>query len=235
MPLPERLTRLLPVPLRLLVPLALLACCLWGFVELAEAVGDGSTRAVDEWLLLQLRTADRSDPVGPTWFEEMARDITALGGTVVLGLVLALTTTYLALRGHRRSAVVVLGSILLGFATIYLLKAGFARPRPDLVPHRQEVYTKSFPSGHAMGSALTYLTLAALLTRSDARRRVQVFFVLSALLLTVAVGLSRVYLGVHHPTDVLAGWGAGAGWAIATWLLADTLARRDRRSTHPPT
>jgi undecaprenyl-diphosphatase len=109
----------------------------------------------------------------------------------------------------------VIGAIILSQA----LKAGYSRPRPDLVPHGARVYTMSFPSGHAMMSAAVYLTLAAILARTQKRARVKLFMILMAALITIMVGVSRVYLGVHWPTDVLAGWAGGAAWAIFCWSI----------------
>jgi undecaprenyl-diphosphatase len=109
-----------------------------------------------------------------------------------------------------------------------LLKLGFERPRPDLVPHAVVVYTASFPSGHAMLSAVTWLTLGALLMRVEPRRRVKAYVLALAVLTTLLVGASRIYLGVHWPTDVLAGWCIGAAWALMCWLAALWLQRRGR-------
>jgi undecaprenyl-diphosphatase len=107
-----------------------------------------------------------------------------------------------------------------------LLKLGFDRPRPDLVAHLVDVRTLSFPSGHAMLSAVTYLTIGVLVARVSPKRRIKVYVTAVALVLTLAIGLSRVYLGVHWPTDVLAGWSIGAAWAMACWLGAVFLQRR---------
>jgi undecaprenyl-diphosphatase len=109
-----------------------------------------------------------------------------------------------------------------------VLKEFFERPRPDLVPHGAEVFTASFPSGHAMMSAVVYLTLGALLARVETGLRVKAFVLSVSVLLTVLVGISRVYLGVHWPTDVLAGWTVGAAWAVMCWLIARVLQRKGR-------
>src|SRR5690606_8872938 len=112
-----------------------------------------------------------------------------------------------------------------------LLKHGFDRPRPSLVPHGAQVYTQSFPSGHSMLGAITYLTLGALQARQMRGVRVRVYVIASALFATACIGFSRVYLGVHWPTDVLAGWTAGAGWACLCWLVARHLQLLDKIET----
>ena len=99
------------------------------------------------------------------------------------------------------------------------MKALFLRPRPQVVPQLRAVVETSFPSGHAMNSAIIYLTLAALLARLVQPRALKVYFLALAMLMTFLVGLSRVYLGVHYPTDVLAGWTVGLAWASVCWLV----------------
>jgi undecaprenyl-diphosphatase len=213
--------------LGVLVATLAVAAVLFAFTELADAVVEGDTRAFDEFLLLSLRSAtDPSDPLGPRWLEEMMRDFTALGGTGVLTAVTLAVVGFLSLTGKRHAAATVAVAVVSGLLLSQALKWGFARPRPDLVPHGQVVYTQSFPSGHAMLSAVVYLTLGALLARTQPRRRVKLYFLAVAALLTVVVGVSRVYLGVHWPTDVLAGWTVGAGWALLCWLAMLWLQRR---------
>jgi undecaprenyl-diphosphatase len=107
-----------------------------------------------------------------------------------------------------------------------LLKDAFGRARPDLVPHGVEVHTLSFPSGHAMLAAATYLTLGALLARVQPHPRVKTYVLTVAAVLTVLIGVSRVHLGVHWPSDVLAGWCVGAAWALLCWMAAVWLQRR---------
>lgn len=200
---------------------------LWLFVELADEVTEGETHSIDEQLLLALRTpADHSDPLGPGWVEEMGRDFTALGSVGVLTLMILGTLGYLLLSRHYRTTlftlVVASGGVLL---TVFL-KSGFNRPRPDLVPHGMEVYSASFPSGHAMMSAIAYLTLAAILTQVVTRWRLKVYLLSVAVFLTVLVGISRVYLGVHWPSDVIAGWAVGGVWASGCLLVAYWMQRR---------
>jgi undecaprenyl-diphosphatase len=141
----------------------------------------------------------------------------------VLTLLTVVTGGFLFLDGKKRMALFVYGSVAGGTLVSLILKSLFQRPRPDLVPHGAYVSTTSFPSGHSMLSAVTYLTLGALLARSHSRKRLKTYFLLLAFLLTFMVGVSRVYLGVHWPTDVLAGWTAGATWAIVCWLVARRL------------
>jgi undecaprenyl-diphosphatase len=220
-----------------LLVLVLVAGGIWLFAEIAEEVNAGNTHQIDEEILLALRNpADRADPLGPRWVEETERDFTALGGIGVLTLLTLAVSTYLVLDGKHRAAVLVL--IAVGGALLWtnLLKHGFQRPRPDLVPHGSYVYTTSFPSGHSMLSAATYLTLGALLARVQPHRRMKVFLLGFAALLTLLVGISRVYLGVHWPTDVLAGWTAGGVWALICWFLARWLQHRGQVETEndPP-
>jgi undecaprenyl-diphosphatase len=210
-----------------LLSLGALSLFAWAFAELAEEVGEGDTTAFDRALLLALRNAqDLSDPVGPSWLEESARDITGLGGYAVLAMVTVAAVVYLVMAQKRGAALLVIAAVVGGMFISAGLKLGFERPRPDLVPHAARVYTASFPSGHAMLSAVTYLTLGALLARMQKRRRIKAFLLGMAVFLTLLVGASRVYLGVHWPSDVLAGWCIGAAWAALCWFVALQLQRR---------
>ncbi|MAM63000.1 phosphatase PAP2 family protein [Maritimibacter sp. UBA3975] len=215
------------VELRWLLYLAGLICLFWGLAELADEVLEGETRSLDRDILLALRTpGDLSDPIGPGWVEEMGRDLTALGGTVVLTLSTLLVSLYFLMRHRISSMLFLLASVGGGIALSSLAKAAFDRPRPELVPHGSIVHTASFPSGHSMMAAVAYLSLGVLLARVQPRRRLKVFILCVAVTLTLLVGISRVYLGVHWPTDVLAGWLAGAAWAALCFGLAQLLARR---------
>ncbi|ORE88189.1 phosphatase PAP2 family protein [Aurantimonas sp. 22II-16-19i] len=232
------------IPLRLwqmvetwtLVGALVTAGAIWAFVSLAGEVVEGDTQGLDRDILLALRSStDVSDPIGPRWVEEMGRDVTALGGTGILIMITTFVGLYLWVSGKRRSMVMVVAAIGSGFLMGQILKRSFDRARPDLVPHGDYVYTASFPSGHAMMSAITYLTLGILLARVEPRRRVRAFLLGLAVFLTVIIGVSRVYLGVHWPTDVLAGWTAGAAWALMWWLLATWLERRGAVEPSPQT
>lgn len=210
-----------------LVVLFLIVLALWGFVELADEVMEGETAGFDERLLLSMRTpGEVENPVGPPWIEEIGRDITALGGNAFLTLLTAAAFGFLLLDGKKRIAMVLLFATLGALAVSTVLKSTIDRDRPQLVPHHSAVYTQSFPSGHSMLSASTYLTMGALLARVQRRRRIKIYLLSIAVILTVMVGISRVYLGVHWPTDVMAGWTAGAAWAMLSWLLARWLQSR---------
>lgn len=210
----------------ILLVLFTLTSLVWGFAELADEVMEGATGQFDREVLLLMRHSDDiSNPLGPLWVEEMGRDITALGGNVVLSLFVLAVVGYLLLMARKRMVMIVLLASLGSLGINTVLKTGFDRTRPDLVPHSTAVYTASFPSGHAMAAASIYLTLGALLAQLERRRRVKVYIMLVAITITLLVGVSRVYLGVHWPTDVLAGWTAGAGWALLCWLLAVWLRR----------
>lgn len=210
-----------------LLSVAIAAFAVWLFVELADEVSDDETRAIDEAVLLAFRTSgDPDDPLGPVWVEEMARDVTGLGSTAVLTFVTIAVAGFLLLQRKRRMALYVVAAVSGGVIVSTLLKLGFDRPRPDLVVHGQAVLTASFPSGHSMMSAVAYLTLGVLLASVQKKPATQLYVLGLAAVLAIAVGITRVYLGVHWPTDVLGGWAAGVGWALACWAIALYLKRR---------
>jgi undecaprenyl-diphosphatase len=212
-------------------PVVLLAALLvvagtWGFVELADEVREGGTQAFDEWAVRALRQGD--DPsvaLGPRWLQEIGRDITGLGGVAVLMMVTGAVAGYLLMIRKLHAMWLVLVATLGGLGLSTLLKQIFGRERPDIVPHLSHVYTSSFPSGHAMLSAVVYLTLGALLMRLVPGRLVKLYILALALGIAFLVGISRVYMGVHYPSDVLAGWTAGLVWALICWLVARSLQR----------
>ena len=210
-----------------LLAVVVLSGGVWAFLEVADEVVERESRDIDVAMLLALRSAnDPADPLGPPWVEEMARDFTALGGTGVLTLIAIAAVGYLLLADRGRTALLTVTAVGGGLLISTLLKAGFDRPRPELVPHETMVYTASFPSGHSMMAAVTYLTLAAILTRVLSTPLLKAWALLVAVFVTLLVGVSRVYVGVHWPTDVLGGWAAGAAWAALCWLAARQLQRR---------
>jgi undecaprenyl-diphosphatase len=183
-------------------------------------VFEGETTALDTRVLLALRSAsDPSKPIGPAWIETAMLDLTALGGPTVLGLVVAAVVGFLLLQTRYHTALVVLVASIGGELANSILKNVFLRPRPTVVPHLREVISSSFPSGHAMESAIIYLTLGAMLMRIAEKRLTKVYCLAVAVLLTLLVGISRVFLGVHYPTDVIGGWILGFIWASFCWIV----------------
>ncbi|TGP24420.1 MULTISPECIES: phosphatase PAP2 family protein [unclassified Mesorhizobium] len=204
-----------------------IACGLWGLLELMEVARATTPHAFDTEILLAFRHAGQPDsPIGPPWLQGAMRDITALGSTSVLVLITSAAIIYLVLIRRPSTALLVFVAIAGGQVLSSLLKFEVDRPRPDLVSHLVSETSLSFPSGHAMLSAVTYLTLGSLAARFLPDRTTKVFVLALAVLVTVLVGTSRVYLGVHWPSDVLAGWCAGFAWAMLCWLAARLLQRR---------
>jgi len=210
-----------------IIALLIVAVAAWLFLEVAVEMLEGETRKFDERVLLAFRSpGDTSDPLGATWVEELARDVTGLGSVAVLAFLTLTSAGFLLLQRKWQLAIYLVCAVATGVIGSTVLKWGFDRPRPGLVAHGHAVYTSSFPSGHSMMSAVVFLTLGVLLATTQTKRVMQIYILSIAVLGTVAVGISRVYLGVHWPTDVLAGWLAGTGWALLCWIIAGLL--RDR-------
>ncbi|MCB1343596.1 MAG: phosphatase PAP2 family protein [Pseudooceanicola sp.] len=224
-----RLLRALAARVETVTLLAFLAIAggLWAFIGLSEEMLEGDLHAFDRTVLLALRDpADPATPIGGHSAAIALRDLTALGGFTVLTLVTGLVFAFLLIRRQRASALFLLAAVLGGQALSNLAKLGFDRPRPDLVPHGVEVVSASFPSGHTLMATVTWLTLAVMLARGEESHRLRAFYIAAAALISVLVGVSRVYLGVHWPSDVLAGWSLGSAWALLVWLVARWLERR---------
>jgi len=202
-----------------LVAVLLIGGALWGFAELVDEVQDGETHEFDRAVMLAMQR-------GPSWLGDVARDITSLGGATVLVLLSIGAIGYLLMNRRWQAAVFITVAVAGGALISAGLKQIFARPRPDLLPHAVEVTSASFPSGHAMLAMTTYLTLGAVLAEVEERRRLKIYVLLWATLLALLVGLSRIYLGVHWPTDVLAGWCVGSAWALLCGSVALWLQRR---------
>jgi undecaprenyl-diphosphatase len=220
----DRITLIEPFVLAIL---AIGTASLWGFIEIADEVFEGDTQAFDQWAVQMLRDpADATDPIGPPWIEEMGRDATALGGLGWLAFTVIVVALFLWLDNKHHMMFFTLAATVSGALVSLILKNVFARPRPDLVPHLSHVSSSSFPSGHSMLAAVVYLTLGSLLAAVMPSRALKIYVLSVAVLLTIFVGASRIYLGVHYPTDVLAGWLAGLVWALLCWLVARWLQRR---------
>jgi undecaprenyl-diphosphatase len=154
------------------------------------------------------------------------RDITSLGSVIVVCLLVAAVAGYLLVRRECSSAILLLASVFGGLALNDFLKMIFDRTRPALALPFMRVFTSSFPSGHAALSCVAYLTMAALVARASRTAALGFYAMAVAILLVLLVGLSRVYLGVHYPSDVLAGWCVGLAWVLMCWRVAEEIARR---------
>ena len=211
------------------IGIILVSLGLFGFIKLTDEVIEGETSGFDQRVLLWFRNqTDLADPIGPAWLEVVVRDITAMGGLLILGLLTIAACGYLWLTQRHKLALFVVISIPAGSLLNTLLKGFFARSRPDIVPHATSVALSSFPSGHAMMSAVVFLTLGALLSLSTENTRIKVYILSWSVFLTVLVGISRIYLGVHWPTDIIAGWIAGGTWAMLCLLAGHWLMRTAR-------
>ncbi len=192
----------------------------WGGIELRDLFIVDRAQQFDEWVLLSMRDADNPQYLfGPHWVDEAVRDVTALGGPAVLSFMILIVTIYLLLQKKYRSAVLVLVVTVGGLFISLLLKDFFLRDRPDIVPALMVETSTSFPSGHSMLAAIVYLTLGSLLTRLESNPRIRTYIISVAILTAVLIGLTRIMLGVHYPTDVLVGWIVGFFWAALCWFL----------------
>ena len=196
------------------------------FIKVSEEVVEGETDRIDQQILTWLRSDSDMHSVfaaNPSWIDDIGRDITALGSPIILGLFVLIAAFYLLLAGRWHLSLLMLLATSSGLLASVFLKQLFDRPRPAPSIHGLYVYSSSFPSGHAMLSALVYLTLGALIARLAPTSALKFYVMLIAFGLTGLVGISRVYLGVHWPTDVLAGWAAGAAWALGCGAIARTI------------
>lgn len=204
------------------------AGAIWAFLKLAGEMAEGETDSFDSKILLALRRpGDLADPIGSRSVEESMRDITALGGVTFLTLLTVVATLAMLFHGKWKRAAVFAGTVAAADISSEILKQIYDRPRPSLVPHGSYVYSASFPSGHSTLAAATFLTLATVIASLEPHRATKVLTYVVALALTIMVGFSRVYLGVHWPSDVLAGWFLGAAWALAAWIVLNAVTRTE--------
>lgn len=214
----------------LLLSWATVAGGLWIFLVLTEEVLGKDTHEVEKRIMLALRNPDDLHRlIGPSWLEHAAVNLTALGSVSVLTLLVVLVAGYFLVTRQFVSAALLAIASLGGTIISHVLKQLVARDRPDVVPHLARIHDPSFPSGHSLLSTVIFLTIAVILAHSVPDRRAKVYLVFSALLLAFIVGLTRILIGVHYPSDVLAGWTIGAVWAVLCWLATDYWrARLDR-------
>jgi len=227
--LPRLWTLLKRFEARVLIGLFLAAAALLSFLEIADDMAEGDTLAIDSRFILLLREpGDVGDPVGSRGIEEAVRDVTALGGTTLVVVVTVVSVLAFVFHKKRIHALVMAGVVVAAWASSQATKAFFGRPRPDLVPHDVYVYSGSFPSGHSTMSTAAFLTLAMLVASLEMKRRTKALAYVLAALVIVGVGFSRVYLGVHWPSDVLAGWCLGSAWALVGWLALRAMGGQTR-------
>ena len=203
--------------------LCLSAVAVFGLI--VEEMLEGGTAASDNAILLALRTPGHlATPIGPPWLLQSAIDLSALGGFTFIWLFTIAVAGFCALTRRWRVMIVFLSAIVGASVLDALLKLSFHRARPEIVPHLTMVDNASFPSGHAMISAATYLTVGAMLARAQRSGGVRIYLLTIFIAVTILIGLSRLYLGVHWPSDVFAGWSVGAAWALAFWIIAERTA-----------
>lgn len=212
---------------------ALLGAGVYAFVQIADEVSEAEIEGFDRAVLLAFRRPDDlATPIGPAWFREFMTELTAMGGYPLLTIIVAAVVGYLLVARLFGPALFTVLAIVLGTAVSHLLKLFYDRPRPDLVEQLVAVHTASFPSGHAAMSAVVYLTLASLVARLVESTAIRVYVLCVALAMTISIGISRVYLGVHWPSDVLAGWAFGVAWSsLCLLVVAGLRYRRNRDRT----
>lgn len=216
--------------------LGILTLGVYAFIAIADEMAEGEIRKLDESLFLMFRVAgDPARPLGPDWLQETALEITSVGGYPLIILTLAAVSGFFIVTKRYGAAVYAVLSVGSGALLSQTLKQYYARPRPDLVEHLDAVHTASFPSGHALVTTVAYLTMAAIVIGYLESARARAYVLGVAILVAVMVGVSRVYLGVHWPSDVAAGWALGAAWASFSWLIVHVLQRRTRRAAPVPT
>jgi membrane-associated phospholipid phosphatase len=216
----------------LLISAAALAIAILLVGAVGASIDHGWQFGVERQIMLWTRHGTmHGAAIGPAWLKAAMIDITALGGVTVLTLVTVIVALFLALRQLWLTMLLGLGGTISGAIAVAVAKSLVARPRPDLVDHLVQVSSASFPSGHATSSAIVYLTLAALVMQIVPGRVVRGYIIVVAALIVGAIGCSRVYLGVHWPSDVLIGWSFGALWALMWWGIGASIRiRRARQS-----
>jgi undecaprenyl-diphosphatase len=202
----------------LIVALGVILVCVAFFAMLANVVMAGGTQAADDAVLLWMNQHESPE------LTDVALNVTALGAGMVVWLVVIVASVFLWSSRHRWSAALLWVSILGSGLINSVMKLFFNRPRPQLFPWRAPYAgLSSFPSGHSMTSMVCYATLAYLVARLEPNRFLRRFTFGVAVLIVGMIGLSRMYLGVHYPTDVLAGFTMGLAWASFSALFIEAL------------
>ena len=224
----DKINKYYPSEVSFLFLLLIMVLALFVFIELGNAVSAGETRVIDKSILYLMRDGSEiHKPIGPERLQYIVRDITALGSSTILTIITLFVVLFLYLKNEKKSIVYVLFATVGGGILVQVLKIFFSRERPEIVTHLASEVTMSFPSGHSAMSTVVYLSLAVLISRIEKKHSTRIFLIAAALIISVIVGISRVYLGVHYPTDVLAGWAIGLFWALLCWFIASALEKKN--------
>jgi undecaprenyl-diphosphatase len=177
------------------------------FLTLASHVRSGTTQAFDDAVIRWMGSHHTRG------LDAIMLEVTALGTGTVVMMIVAVAALFLVLTSHKYSAMLLLASAAGGIVLNGLLKIGFDRPRPAIFLPQVHTVSSSFPSGHAMSAAIVYSTVAYLAARLHKRRWARWMVMGAAFLVIVLISISRLYLGVHYPSDVVAGLAIGLAWA----------------------
>ncbi len=209
--------------------LVVAALCWAGFAVMVWLVLTDGAGWLDEPGLLAARTGEGREFAGTALMLEIVRDVTALGGVFLRNLFAVAAVVALLFLKLRREAVLLFLTVALGWIVNTAVKGFVGRERPQIVPHLMEAGGESFPSGHSFNSAVVYIAIALAFAALSRRHSVRYTVILAAMLVSAMVAWSRVLLGVHFPSDVIAGWLGGAGWAFlaAALLYAPAKAAAD--------
>ena len=227
----SKLESFLGIEIKVLLAVLTVAVGTLGFILIAGWVTRGSTDNFDTQVLRSLRTSGNlARPIGPVWLFEIMRDITSLGSASVVFLITLLVIGYFILQKQYSMMLLVLAAVIGGALIDLELKEIFGRIRPQIVPSLIMERTYGFPSGHSMMSTIIYLSLASLIARLQVRWRDKMYIISAAVFLSFTIGISRIYLGVHYPTDVFGGWLLGLAWAALCWLVAWYIGERKSKT-----
>ena len=196
----------------------------WIFGEFAEVVVAGKTQAFDEAVLRWLG-AHRTPLLDSAMLE-----ITALGTGVVVMMIVSISALFLALTQHKYSALLLLVATFGGVVLNQVLKLFFDRPRPEVIVWGTHAASSSFPSGHAMSATIVYSTVAYLASRLHEHAWQRWLTLSIAGIVIILISVSRLYLGVHYPSDVLAGGIIGLGWAAFCMATLEAIQKFSKRS-----